>query len=122
MVKLAGAIVVCAAAAFAVAFFAAGAGETSTTHVKVHAKAVRFADAAARSVAVSLAGHPGALKLPAPRHVKHHAKPPPVAITVTTPVPPTTTSAPAPVATAPPPTHKHSGGGGTGTGTTVVVP
>jgi hypothetical protein len=120
MVKLAGAIVVCALAAFAVAFYAAGAGTTTTRHVKQEAKVVPFADPAARHVAATFAGHPAALKLPPPR-VKHHAKP----ATPAVPVAPTTsatTSAPPASAYVPPPPVKHKSSGGTGTGTTVVGP
>jgi hypothetical protein len=128
VVKLAGATLVCAAAAFLLAFFATGAGKTTTTRVPRHAATVApFADPAARAVAVSLTGHPAALKLPPPpRHikhqVKHHAKPASVATTppAVTPTPVTPTPTPTPVYTPPPPKHKSSGG--TGTGTTVVGP
>jgi hypothetical protein len=125
VVKLAGATVTCAAIAFLVAFFAAGAGKSTTTRVQRHAATVApFADPAARAVAVSLTGRPAALKLPPPppRHVKHHAKPavtPTPAATVT-PTPVTPSPAPTPVYTPPPAKHKSSGG--TGTGTTVVGP
>jgi len=113
---------VCAVAAFAVAFFAAGGGGNVTKRPIPHSKPVAFADSAAS--AVSFAGIPAALKLPPPpKHVKHHkpakvtaapaATPPTTTPTVTPPV--------APVYT--PPKHKSSGGtGGTGTGTTVVGP
>jgi hypothetical protein len=130
VVRLAGATVVCAAAAFLVAFFATGAGKSTTTPIQRHAATVApFADPAARAVAVSLTGRPAALKLPPPppRHfkhqVKHHAKPASVATTTppaVTPTPVTPTPTPTPVYTPPPPKHKSSGG--TGTGTTVVGP
>ena len=64
MVRLAGAIVVCAAAAFAVAFYATGAGNNLTKRAVVHHKPVAFADPAARSV--SFAGAPAARKVPPP--------------------------------------------------------
>jgi hypothetical protein len=127
VVKLAGAIVVCAAAAFAAAFFAAGAGGSGATRSKTHPKVVRFANSAARAVAVSFAGRPAALKLPlpAPRHVKHRSRPVahPVLVVptpATTPSAPTDSSPPAQVYQ--PPTAKPKSKGGTGTGTTVVGP
>jgi hypothetical protein len=122
MVKLTGAVVVCAVAAFAVAFYAAGAAQTTTKHVQTHATAVPFADAAAGPVAGSFSGQPAGLKLPPPPHVKHHSKPAASVTTVTLP-PTTTASAPAAPVYIPPPTPKHkSRRGGTGTGTTVVGP
>jgi hypothetical protein len=121
MVRFAGAIVVCAIVAFAAAFYAAGADHTTIKHVKPHAKPVPFADTAASAVAGSFAGHPVALKLPPPRHVKHHAKP---ATPTVTPPPTTTNVTPtiSPPAYVPPPAPKHKSKGGTGTGTTVVGP
>jgi hypothetical protein len=129
MVKLAGATVVCTIAAFLVAFFAAGAGKSTTARAQRHAAAVApFADPAARAVAVSLTGRPAALKLPPPppRHVKHrakhHATPAVTTPPAVTPTPAVTATpvTPTPVYTPPPPKHKSSSG--TGTGTTVVGP
>jgi len=111
-------MLVCAAAAFAVAFYAAGAGQSTKTHVKAHlTKPVPFADSTARSVAASLTGHVAPLKLPPPRHVTHHAKPAvPAAPTVT---PTATTSTPAYVAPTYVPPAKHKSPG-TGHGVTVI--
>jgi hypothetical protein len=122
VVKLAGAVVVCAIAAFVAAFYAAGAGTTTTKHITTHPKVVPFADAAAGGVATSFTGQPAPLKLPPPRHVKHHSTSAPVtaAPTVTSATTPSA-PAPAPVYT-PPPASKHKSKGGTGTGTTVVGP
>jgi hypothetical protein len=127
VVKLAGVAVTCAAVAFVAAFFAAGAGKGTTTHIQRHAAVVApFADPAARGVAVSLTGRPGALKLPPPppRHVKHHAKAKvaPAAIIAPAVTPPTVTSAPTPTPVYTPPPPKHKSSGGSGTGTTVVGP
>jgi hypothetical protein len=115
MLKLGGAMVVCAAAAFAVAFFAAGAGSSTPTHTTTRAPHVSFTDPAASAVAGGFAGLPAALKLPPPHHVKHHSKPAakvaPVAATPSTP-----TYSPAPVTYPPPPvTHHSSKGRGSGT-------
>jgi len=111
--------VVCALAAFAAAFFAAGAGQTATRHI-THHKPAPFADTAASGVAVSFSGAPAALKLPPPppKHVKHHAKP-----ATTVPAAPATTPAPAtpaPVLSAPAP-HKSSNKD-SGHGVTIVGP
>jgi hypothetical protein len=118
--KLAGAIVVCAAAAFAVAFFATGAASTAVKHVTHHAKPLPFADSAASDV--SFAGAPAALKLPPPpkpvKHHKHAAATTPVSAPASTPSTPTVTPA-APVYNPPP---KHKAPSGTGTGTTTVGP
>lgn len=110
-----------AVVAFAAAFYAAGAGQTTTKHVRAAAKVVPFTDTTAGSVAAGITGQPSALKLPPPRHVKHHAKPPAAVVTV----PPAVTPAPAPVSTPPtayvPPPAKHKTSG-SGTGTTTVAP
>jgi hypothetical protein len=119
VVRLAGAIVVCAVAAFAAAFYAAGAGQMTMKQVKPQVKAVPFADTAARGVAAGFAGHPDALKLPPPP-VKHHATPPPVAPVTSAPI----TSAPSTpiIPSPPPPTPKHKrSGGGTPTTPSVTV-
>jgi hypothetical protein len=122
VVKLAGAVVVCAVAAFAVAFYAAGAAQTTTRHIHPRAQPVPFADAAAGGVATSFTGQPAPLKLPPRRHVKHHSKPA-VSVATVTPAPTTTASTPAAPVYTPPPAPKHkSPRGGTGTGTTVVGP
>lgn len=112
----------CAVVAFVAAFFAAGAAQTTTKHVRAHTKAVAFADSAAGAVATSFSGQPAALKLPPPRHVKHHSTPAPVA-TVTV-APTTSTPATAPAAAAPvvPAPAKHKKSGGSGTGVTIVGP
>jgi hypothetical protein len=125
VVKLAGAVVVCAVAAFAVAFYAAGAGKAPARHITHHTP-VPFADTAASSV--SFSGIPAALKLPPPppKHVKHHAKPAAsvTAPTASTAAPATSTPSVAPTVhvSSPPVKHKSSGVTGTGTGTTVVGP
>jgi len=116
--KIAGAIVVCVVAAFAVAFVATGAGSTQVKHVTHHLTPVPFADSAAGDI--SFAGAPAALKLPPPpKPVKHHKH----ATAATAPVSaPATTPNVAPVAPvapvySPPPKHKTSSGSGTGTTT-----
>jgi hypothetical protein len=119
MVRISGVAVVCAVAAFAAAFFAAGAGQMAARHI-AHHKLAPFADTAASGVAVSFSGAPAALKLPPPppKHVKHHAKP-----AATVPATPATTSAPAtpaPVVSAPA-RHKSSGND-SGHGVTIVGP
>jgi hypothetical protein len=118
MVRLAGAIVVCAAAAFAVAFYATGAGNNLTKRAVVHHKPVAFADPAARSV--SFAGAPAALKVPPPPpkpKPKHHKAPAAQASVTPTPAPSTTVTPPARVVT--PPKHKASHPG-SGHGVTTV--
>lgn len=115
---------VCAVAAFAVAFYAAGAGKAPARHI-THHKPVPFADTAAGGVAVSFSGTPAALKLPPPpKHVKHHAKPAAsVTATPTSTAAPATSTPSAPVhVSAPPVKHKSPAVTGTGTGTTVVGP
>ena len=90
-------MVVCAAAAFAVAFFAAGAGSSTPTHTTTRAPHVSFTDPAA---------------------VKHHSKPAAkvAPVTATASTPSTPSYSPAPVTYPPPPvTHHSSKGRGSGT-------
>jgi len=114
---------VCAVAAFAAAFFAAGAGNSTTTPTKAtHPRAVSFTDPAASAVAVGVVGRPTELKLPVRRHIRHHATP--LAATVTPAAVATPTQSQPVVATTAPPPVTHSSGkknsSGSGHGVTTI--
>lgn len=123
MGKTVAAAAACAAVAFVVAFYAAGAGTSPKRRTVTYEVAARFAAPGAGTVADSISGGPNALHLP-PRPVTHHRHKPAATkvIIKRVQVPRATTTTTQAHVTPPPPKRKRNGGGGTGTGTTVVGP